>query len=383
VKSIGLFAGIGGIEEGIRRAGIQVESLCEIDPTAQAVLNRRFPEARILKDVRRIKRLPRVDLLTAGFPCQNLSQAGMTEGIRGEESGLVKEIFRLLSKRGNTPRWVLLENVPFMLQLDKGKAMTFITASLEELGYTWAYRIIDTRAFGLPQRRRRVWILASRTDDPRGVLLSEDIGTPASGTYRSLSACGFYWTEGTRGLGWALDAIPALKPGSKVSIPSPPGIWMPLERRIVLPDVRDAERLQGFPTDWTKPAAHRGENLKRRRWRLIGNAVSVPVARWIGQQILKAHGHEASLDSRLTHREPWGNAGWGRKGIRYQTRVSEWPVRMEYQHLHEFLRYPVTLLSARATDGFLRRACASKLRFPAGFLEDVAYHLSRMRKAAA
>jgi len=167
-EAVGLFAGIGGIELGLRRAGWHTDLLCEIDPYAREVLSRRFdvPVDEIVGDVRKLRGLPKVTLLAGGFPCQDLSQAGRTAGIRGAKSGLVGEVFRLLEEC--TPRWLLLENVPFMLRLDGGKAMAFLAASLESLGYTWAYRVVDTRSFGLPHRRKRVIMVASRSEDPRG-----------------------------------------------------------------------------------------------------------------------------------------------------------------------------------------------------------------------
>jgi len=154
LRVAGLFAGIGGVELGLSRAGHHSELLCEWEPTAQRVLRARFPSVDLRGDVRDLKSLPDVDLVTAGFPCQDLSQAGRTAGIRGERSGLVTEVFRLLDK--TNPRWLLLENVPFMLQLDAGEAMRYLTTALTDRGYRWAYRVVDTRAFGLPQRRRRV-----------------------------------------------------------------------------------------------------------------------------------------------------------------------------------------------------------------------------------
>ncbi len=79
----GLFAGIGGIELGFHRAGHEPKLLCEIDPGALSVLQHRFPDVPLAKDVRAIKALPQVDIVTAGFPCQDLSQAGRTAGIGG------------------------------------------------------------------------------------------------------------------------------------------------------------------------------------------------------------------------------------------------------------------------------------------------------------
>ena len=95
-------------------------------------------------------------------------------------------------------------------------------------------------------------------------------------------ACGFYWTEGIRGLGWAVDAVPTLKGGSTIGIPSPPAMVFPLGL-VGKPDVRDAERMQGFVADWTQPA----ESVVRagHRWHLVGNAVTVDVATWIGERL--------------------------------------------------------------------------------------------------
>ena len=113
----GLFSGIGGFEHGFSSAGIRSELLCEIDDDARCILKAHFPHTKIARDVRVIRSLPPVDVLTAGFPCQDLSQAGRTGGIHGAKSGLIQELFRLLSGRRHKPDYVVLENVPFMLQL--------------------------------------------------------------------------------------------------------------------------------------------------------------------------------------------------------------------------------------------------------------------------
>lgn len=377
LTTVGLFAGIGGIEEGLRRAGLSCQLLCEIDPTAQTVLKHQFPGVRLASDVRTLKSIPRVDLVTAGFPCQDLSQAGRTRGIFGRESGLVREVFRLLSSPRSRPKWLLMENVPFMLRLHRGQAMKFVTRALGELGYTWAYRVVDTRAFGLPQRRQRVLILASRTEDPRAVLFADDAGEPDLESFAD-DACGFYWTEGNRGVGWAVDAIPALKPGSRLSIPSAPAIWLRNERTFVMPDVRDAERLQGLPVNWTKVAEETASQGRRARWRLVGNAVSTPVATWIGRRLQSPTDYDDTDNIAQHESDGWGTAGWGRKGECFIVQRSTWPVNWKYRHLHEFLRYSPTELSLRAASGFLARANNSSLRFEKGFLKDVAYHVKRM-----
>jgi DNA (cytosine-5)-methyltransferase 1 len=266
-----------------------------------------------------------------------------------------------------------------MLQLDRGEAMRFLTRCLEELGFTWAYRVVDARAFGLPQRRQRVLLLASRREDPREVLFAGDEGEP-TWPEQSQVGCGFYWTEGSKGLGWAIDAVPTLKGGSSIGIPSPPAIRFP-DGFIGVPEIRDAERLQGFEADWTVPAVEDGRR-KGVRWKLVGNAVSVPVARWIGSRLLAPEPYDGCDDEELRASLPWPKAAWGAGGRAWRADVSSWPVRNPYEHLSDFLEHEIAPLSARATEGFLRRASASNLRFAPGFLEDVAAHLDRMKSPA-
>ena len=379
LKVAGLFAGIGGIELGLHKSGHSTSLLCEIDATAQAVLEARFPGIPLHDDIRTLRRVKRdVDLVVAGFPCQDLSQAGKTHGIKGRHSGLVTHLFDLLQDRA-VP-WVLLENVPFMLQLDGGRAMEYVVGQLERLEYRWAYRVIDTRAFGLPQRRERVFLVASRTEDPRRVLFAGNVESPIEKRELNGAACGFYWTEGTKGLGWAVDSVPTLKGGSTVGIPSPPAILLP-SGGIVKPDIRDAERLQGFRADWTKPA----ERVARKgsRWKLVGNAVTVNVAEWIGEQFLSLSGDTNVVAVPLRRGQQWPRAAWYDGERRFATPLSSWPVRRKARPLREFLKYPTMPLSVKATAGFLSRARASSLRFPEGFLDAVAAHLKRMRTLVA
>src|SRR5262249_48032258 len=135
----------------------------------------------------------------------------------------------------------------------------------------------------VPQRRERVFFVASICDlNPAGVLFADEAVQPRFETELDKHAHGFYWTEGTRGLGWASDAIPTLKKGSTVGIPSAPAIMLP-NGTIITPDIRDAERLQGFQEDWTKPAEQAGR--KSLRWSLVGNAVTVDAAAWLGKRL--------------------------------------------------------------------------------------------------
>lgn len=372
---VGLFAGIGGLELGLGEHGWDTQLLCEIDAGAQAVLSARFGDVPLHSDVTKLRAIPAgTDLVAAGFPCQDLSQAGRTAGITGDRSGLVDEVFRLV-KRRKGPRWLLIENVPFMLQLGRGAAMRHITDALEDLGYTWAYRVVDARAFGLPQRRQRVLMLASRTEDPREVLFPQDAGPVEIGD-PTLDPCGFYWTEGVRGLGWAVNAVPTLKGGSTIGIASPPAVRLP-SGELVTPGIADVERLQGFDPDWTAPATDALGVRAGHRWKLVGNAVSVRMASWVGERLANQTPYSPDGESLLLHSQRWPTAAWGRDRVSYRVPVSTWPVHEPYENLSGFLDDP-RLLSARATAGFLRRTRMGNLRFPPGFIDDVETHLDRM-----
>jgi DNA (cytosine-5)-methyltransferase 1 len=373
----GLFAGIGGLEVGLGEAGHRSALLCEINDAAQAVLEARLDGVEIQPDVTTLESLPSCDLVAAGFPCQDLSQAGRTAGITGSQSSLVEHVFRLLDSADPQPTWLLLENVSFMLSLARGNAMTWLVEELESRGFAWAYRVVDSQAFGLPQRRQRVLLLASRTEDPRPILLNQNEEPNLPNSHEDELGCGFYWTEGLRGLGWAIDAVPTLKGGSGLGIPSPPAIWAPGSAQLVTPDIRDAERLQGFPVDWTVTDDTMSDGRRNRdRWKLVGNAVSVPVARWLGQRLLTTESYRQD-DAELCGSR-WPKAAWGRAGKRREAHVSMWPVQWDRPHLLNFLEFDPQPLSVRATAGFLERAERGNLRIPEDFLCEAHAHLESM-----
>ena len=379
LRIAGLFAGVGGLELGLQAAGHHASLLCEWDEGAQAVLRARFPGRRIDGDVRDLKRLPAtVDLVAAGFPCQNLSQAGDTAGIRGEKSSLVGQVFRLL--RDRPVPWVVLENVPFMLHLDRGRAMRHVVDELEDIGYRWAYRVVDSMAFGLPQRRRRVFLVASLDTDPADVLFADDAAPRQSAEWSPAVAAGFYWTEGNRGVGWAIDAVPTLKGGSGLGIPSAPAV-LKADGALVTPSLEGAERLQGFPAGWTQPAEKKVPG--RYRWRMVGNAVNVRAAEWLGERIAEPGSMPGRrLGAELAAKAPWPNAACSRDGRRHAVSIGEWPKRELLEPIETFLDGGKPL-SARATEGFVTRAeraeRTGKLTFPPMFLDALRAHLESVR----
>lgn len=159
---LSLFAGAGGFDLGLEAAGWECVGQVEIDPQARAVLRHRWPHVPKLEDVRHVGAAQfvrgSIDLICGGFPCQDLSVAGRRKGLAGARSGLFYECMRIVDELA--PRWVLLENVPGLLSSNGGRDMGAVLGTLGELGYGYAYRVLDLQHFGVPQRRRRVFIVA-------------------------------------------------------------------------------------------------------------------------------------------------------------------------------------------------------------------------------
>lgn len=358
-------------------AGFVTTFLAESDPVAQKVLTERFPDATSIGDVFEVYRPPaNIEIITAGFPCQNLSMAGDKSGIGGTKSGVVQQLFKLIER--SKAETIVVENVYFMLHLDSGKAMNWLLDKFEELGFQWGYRVLDTAGFGLPQRRRRVYLVASRSVDPRGVLFADETATKEKVQPTCESPLGFYWTEGRSGLGITVDGIPPLKGGSGLGIPSAPAVLFE-DGAVLMPSLSGCEKLQGFPKSWTSAA----DNVVRNpRWCLLGNAVSVPVATWVAKRI-KSPGQPLDLgDFALENGSRWPDAAYGEKGHRKGVRASDKPKDNGTPSIRTYRDASWKPLSARALNGFIKRADEGNLRFPVGFLDALRSAHESVKSAA-
>ena len=268
------------------------------------------------------------ELLVAGFPCVDVSRAGLRRGIRGKSTGLVKHVFRLLkvAKDDNRPiNWVLLENVEALLDRigDQPPPIAYILQQLEELGYgSWAYRVIDSTGFGIPMRRKRVFIVASMHGDARDVLLTQGM-QPCLGACRGMfddNPCYSCHTlelrnrTSNRDVNFGIDLAQATaKPGEDV-LPSLTTsndriLLLLRDGRVGMLRVEDGERMQGLPEGWTRnvyPLTGEGVHGHRRqhgregdlethnskRWQLLGNAVTVDVARWLGERLMHPYAYK-------------------------------------------------------------------------------------------
>jgi DNA-cytosine methyltransferase len=163
------FTGIGGADLGFEWAGFDIKWQCEYDSWKQEVLRAHWPDVPLYADITTMSEAPSVDVMLGGFPCQDLSVAGKRKGFGGERSVLAFEFLRVAELV--QPRWIVLENVPGLLSSNGGRDFARLVDEVVGCGYGVAWRILDARYFAVPQRRRRVFIVARRTDakyDSRG-----------------------------------------------------------------------------------------------------------------------------------------------------------------------------------------------------------------------
>jgi DNA (cytosine-5)-methyltransferase 1 len=151
-----LFSGIGGIDLGFEWAGIDTLWQVEIDPYCRNLLEMRFPNAARYEDVNKVgsHNLQPVDIISGGFPCQDISYAGKGAGIDGSRSGLWSQLHRVIGEL--RPRFALIENVPALLK----RGLDRVLSDLADIGYDAEWQVISAKDVGAPHLRKRVWIVA-------------------------------------------------------------------------------------------------------------------------------------------------------------------------------------------------------------------------------
>ena len=173
MRHASFFSGVGGLDLGFERAGIETVSVSEIDRYANAVLAERFPDAPNLGNITEVNAndIPEADVWSGGFPCQDLSTAGKRAGFAGKRSSLAFTFLDLVEQR--RPRWLVLENVPGLFSSNNGADFGRLLYEMDQLGYGVAWRTLDARYFGVAQRRRRVFIVGSLESDRAAEVLFE------------------------------------------------------------------------------------------------------------------------------------------------------------------------------------------------------------------
>jgi len=312
-----LFAGIGGFSLALERHGFRTVAFSEIEPFCCRVLAHHWPGIPNLGDITQLTGQQVMDLVgpvsivTGGFPCQDVSVAGKRAGLAGTRSGLFHHMTRIIREMrsatdGRYPAVFIGENVPGLLSADRGRDFARVLAGLAECGACHvAYRMLDAQFFGVPQRRRRVFIVAcftcrdSRTSRAGEILaLTESVrrDSPAGRTAREDVACTLGGGTGDRG--WCDDTdrmtfVPTWWDGGQIAqaidAVVAKGQLMPERNRcpvVLSPGVRrltptECERLQSFPNGWTALPGI----TDAPRYRALGNAVCVNVVESIAARM--------------------------------------------------------------------------------------------------
>lgn len=252
--------------------GWKPAAFAEIEAFPSAVLAHHFPDVPNLGDMTTIEAKDHgaIDLLVGGTPCQAFSIAGLRKGLDDPRGNLALSFVGLVAAA--RPRWVVWENVPGVLSSNGGRDFGSLVGALAELGYGWAYRVLDAQHFGTPQRRRRVFLVGhsgAGWQRPGAVLFDAPGGGRTAAAGREAQPV-VSPTLTARGAG-ALDDREAYV----------------LERtgraRRLTP--REWERLQGFPDGWTAVPWRGRAAPDKTRCKAIGNSMAVPVMRWLGERI--------------------------------------------------------------------------------------------------
>jgi len=185
LTGVSLFAGIGGFDLAMQRQGVKVVASVEIDKNCNKVLAKHFPNTKQFNDITTVKGsdligagfVPSRGIITGGFPCQDLSVAGKRAGLAGARSGLFWEAARLVEETKSN--WFIIENVPGLLTSNNGGDFAVVLSTMADLGYSIAWRVLDAQYFGVPQRRKRVFIVGQRnpySTGPAEVLFNSSRG---------------------------------------------------------------------------------------------------------------------------------------------------------------------------------------------------------------
>ena len=181
MKFVSLFAGVGGFDLGFELAGMTCVGQVEIDKKCVEVLDKHWPDVPRHDDVVTAKEwadeqglVGNVDLVCGGFPCQDVSVAGKRAGLAGQRTGLFWDALSFASHV--QAQWVVLENVPGLLSSNEGRDFGVVISALADAGYRHVeWRVLDSQFFGVPQRRRRVFVVASvREPSKRAVFVESE-----------------------------------------------------------------------------------------------------------------------------------------------------------------------------------------------------------------
>lgn len=319
MRYLSVCSGIEAATVAWRPMGWQAVAFAEINQFPSAVLAHHYPETRNLGDFTKIQanEAGPIDLLVGGTPCQDFSIAGLRAGVAGERGNLTLEFLRLAQRL--RPRWLVWENVPGVYSstskhapdhshdgdgrwqddANESHAFACFLAGLQKLGYGFAYRVFDAQYFGVPQKRRRVYLVGHRGDwrTAAQILfesksLQGDIASNEN-TQQNRPATRGRAQEGNRVMGadvynYAITGDIAATFGANSGGTNTHGPKFIDENGIRKLTPVECERLMGFPDNYTR-VPHKGkvssECLDSWRYHALGNSMVIPAMRWIGERI--------------------------------------------------------------------------------------------------
>lgn len=323
MRAFSLFSGIGGFDLALQRTGHELVGACEIDKYARSVYARRFPNVKLWQNATTIdpKDIPDFDIMCAGFPCQAFSIAGQRSGFEDTRGSLFFEIARIVKEK--LPSVLLLENVRGLLNHDKGQTFATILAVLENLGYkNLRWSVLNSKDFGVPQNRERVFIVGHLANGcAREVLSVRGNDQETNGSQIEMikdstddTQIILAWSKSTRD--WGIES--RIKVGEANTLNCGDGCRNQSTASFVLMSNKNSnmknrnqerkeswalqtsgsdfgllngtrirrltpvecERLQGFPDGWTEG------HSDTQRYKMCGNAVTVPVVEYILRYLL-------------------------------------------------------------------------------------------------
>lgn len=283
IKFIDLFAGIGGFHIALHDLGCECVMACEIDDKARVTYETNFKKISptlfeqnlFFKDVEKVvlKNVPAFDILCAGFPCQPFSQAGYKRGFQEAKDNRGNMFFEILKfVKSHSPKILFLENVRHLIRHDEGKTFSVIKDAIENLGYSFNFKVVKASDFGLPQHRPRVFMVCFRKD-----IIGQELFEFPKPTELQTFMSDIFGEPCNKAIGYTLRV------GGKSSGITDRRNW---DTYMVNGKIRkitsiEGKKMNGFPNEFIFPVS------ETQAMKQLGNSVAINTVRAIAKNILK------------------------------------------------------------------------------------------------
>ena len=322
LKGLCVCSGISAPTRAFKDIDIEMTGYAEVDPFASAVLKNHYPNVPNYGDITKFKEwknVERPDVIIGGTPCQSFSIAGLRKGLEDPRGNLTLTFIGLLDYF--KPTWFVWENVQGVFSTNKGRDFHSFIEGLQAIGYSLSWRVLDAQYFGVPQRRKRVFVVGQRSEDwrsayevlfepeslPRNLKKSRQKGKEVTRKTGTSTTANDRWKEGVNafdrqriaeyGNGKNASTVCARDYKDATDLIAIQGNLIASDKPKIKATIRrltpaECERLQGFPDDFTKiPWRNKPkeECPDGQRYKVLGNSMAVPVVAWIGKRLINVH----------------------------------------------------------------------------------------------